>query len=323
VEYIIIRDSFCASCIASTRLYIHHYVALLFFLSFSGRYNGKENSIAMPFLKRPNKLDGSHAGDYGFDPLGLSEEYDLYTMQEAEVRHARLAMLAVVGWPLSELVAPDWMLQEGGCAPSVLNGFNPLSALATLAVFGAFGFFEYKTALRRSSATKFGLQHADDMADVWSNGVVGDYDFDPLNLYQRIAGDSAYARKGIRDVEIGHGRMAMLGITAFAASEALTGDAIVSSEAIFFHPNPILPALVAAYVAFKAIYTVESSDGQYLFQIKKTSEGEVNLEKLQLAMRSNEAVMTTAGALVDKAMDVASAGYEKVVDGSMDKSSSD
>ena len=58
----------------------------------SGRYNDKEMSIAVPFLKRPTKLDGTHAGDVGFDPLGLSESQDMYTMMEAEIRHARLAM---------------------------------------------------------------------------------------------------------------------------------------------------------------------------------------------------------------------------------------
>lgn len=58
----------------------------------TGRYNDKENSIAIPFLKRPSKLDGTHAGDVGFDPLGLSESNDMYTMMEAEIRHARLAM---------------------------------------------------------------------------------------------------------------------------------------------------------------------------------------------------------------------------------------
>ena len=55
----------------------------------SGRYNEKANSIAIPFLPRPTALDGSHAGDYGFDPLGLSEKLDFYAMQESEVRHAR------------------------------------------------------------------------------------------------------------------------------------------------------------------------------------------------------------------------------------------
>jgi hypothetical protein len=51
-------------------------------------------------------LNGSHAGDYGFDPLEMSEKLDLYAMQESEARHSRLAMLAAVGWPMSELLAP-------------------------------------------------------------------------------------------------------------------------------------------------------------------------------------------------------------------------
>jgi len=30
-------------------------------------------SKSIPFLTRPEKLDGSMAGDMGFDPMGLSE----------------------------------------------------------------------------------------------------------------------------------------------------------------------------------------------------------------------------------------------------------
>lgn len=41
------------------------------------------------------------AGDEGFDPLGLSNindiGIDLYWMREAELKHSRVAMLAVVG----------------------------------------------------------------------------------------------------------------------------------------------------------------------------------------------------------------------------------
>jgi len=58
-------------------------------------------SKALPFLDQPKKLDGSLAGDAGFDPLGLSEiegiGADLYWMREAELKHARVAMLATVG----------------------------------------------------------------------------------------------------------------------------------------------------------------------------------------------------------------------------------
>jgi len=247
-----------------------------------GRYADLKNSIALPFLPRPTALDGTHAGDFGFDPLGFSEKYDLYVMQEAELRHARLAMLAVVGWPLSELMAPDWMLQHG-MAPSVLNGFNPVSFLATAAAFGAFGFFEFKTSLRSKVGTEFGDKHQQDMSQVWNLGVAGDYNFDPLNLYSMF-GDDYKSRKGLREVEISHGRSAMLGITAFALWEKLTGHPIVENS-MFFHPNLLLPSLVLAYVGWSQIYEV-SPLNEYPIRIQYTNEGEMKLERLQNAAQS-------------------------------------
>lgn len=249
-------------------------------MSHSGRYATQEYSTAIPFLKRPPTLDGTHAGDFGFDPLGLTEEWDMYTMQESELRHARLAMLAVVGWPLSELVAPEWMLQEGGRAPSVLNGFNPISFFVTVAIFGALGFFEYKTALRRTDNTKLGKIHNDDMSEIWKYGVAGDYNFDPLNWYESI-GNDAYARKGLRDVEISHGRAAMLGITAFVIWEFLTGHAIVENS-MFFHPNALLPALVGAYLAFGQFYEFDQQSSDTFFRFKLSSEGEARMENLKM-----------------------------------------
>lgn len=60
-----------------------------------------ERSKSLPFLIKPAKLDGSLAGDEGFDPLGLSNinevGLDLYWMREAELKHARVAMLAILG----------------------------------------------------------------------------------------------------------------------------------------------------------------------------------------------------------------------------------
>lgn len=292
----------------------------------SGRYAEGVQSKALPFLKRPNKLDGSHAGDNGFDPLGLTEQLDLYTMQEAEVRHARLAMLAVIGWPLSELLAPEWMLQQNGCAPSVLNGFNPVSFIATLSAFAGLGFLEYQTSLRMGRDNKLGRIHDEDMRDVWKYGVAGDYNFDPLNLYNS-AGDDAYARKGMRDVEISHGRMAMLGITYFAAWEFLTKHPIVENS-MFFHPNLLLPALTAGYFGFNAIYKVESND-QYVLQISKTSEGEAILENLKIWLPSPPTPeqqeqmaekMSDAAAFAKSAAEKLSAGYEKASEGYLEYS---
>ena len=47
-----------------------------------------------PMLLSPQSLDGTYAGDVGFDPLGLSGDGRIVSMREAELKHARLAMLA-------------------------------------------------------------------------------------------------------------------------------------------------------------------------------------------------------------------------------------
>lgn len=84
-----------------------------------------------PMLLSPPALDGSFAGDVGFDPLGFSKDKEsMYRMREAEIKHSRLAMLAAAGWPLSELwhnglaksFGLDSLLQSENRAPSILNG---------------------------------------------------------------------------------------------------------------------------------------------------------------------------------------------------------
>jgi len=55
-------------------------------------------SEALPFLEAPPQLDGSMAGDVGFDPLNLSGYYSLDWMREAEIKHGRICMLAFLGY---------------------------------------------------------------------------------------------------------------------------------------------------------------------------------------------------------------------------------
>jgi len=55
-------------------------------------------SQSLPFLEKPVNLDGSMAGDVGFDPLGLSNYFPLAWMREAEIKHGRVCMLAIVGY---------------------------------------------------------------------------------------------------------------------------------------------------------------------------------------------------------------------------------
>ncbi len=62
------------------------------------------------FCKSHLQLDGSMAGDAGFDPLGLSNiedvGIDLYWMREAELKHARVAMMASAGVLWVEIFGP-------------------------------------------------------------------------------------------------------------------------------------------------------------------------------------------------------------------------
>jgi hypothetical protein len=221
-------------------------------------------------------------------------------MQESEIRHSRLAMLAVIGWPMSELLAPSWMLQDGGCAPSVLNGVNPLSGFTILAFLGAAGYFEYKTSLRRTLSTPMGKMHERDMSAVWKYGVAGDYNWDPLNLYDSCGNDYK-GRKGLRDVEVSHGRSAMLGITYFATWEALTGHAIVENN-MLFHPNLLFPLLALGYVGWNQIYEL-SPLSEYPIEVRYTNEGEMKYNRLKRGVQDVVDGLTSTTASGKSALD--------------------
>merc|ERR1711966_136780 len=83
------------------------------------------NSQALPFMTRPAALDGTLAGDVGFDPLGFAKSRaDVMNYREAE------AKLAAAGWPLSEVLdkklaaafGMNPLLDDGDRVPSLLNG---------------------------------------------------------------------------------------------------------------------------------------------------------------------------------------------------------
>lgn len=79
-------------------------------------------SASIPFLKQPENLEGM-VGDIGFDPFGLATVFPVKFMREAELKHGRVAMLAVVGWIVSEVVhvpGPAYMSE------------NPVDAMAAV-----------------------------------------------------------------------------------------------------------------------------------------------------------------------------------------------
>ena len=135
-------------------------------------------------VKAPLILDGSLPGDVGFDPLGFAKtSKTLYWMRDAEIKHGRLAMLAAVGWPISELwhkniavaFGLDSILAKGDKAPSILNG-GLSNVWATGILIMSIIFAGYLEGKAMNDGNIFwGAQKPKDY-------IPGNYNFDPLNL---------------------------------------------------------------------------------------------------------------------------------------------
>lgn len=190
---------------------------------------GKLMSESIPFLKCPPVLlESDLAGNVGFDPLGLaSSNEQLLEYREAEIKHARLAMLAAVGWPISELEDRDIanyfnvpsVLDDGDRVPSILNGglerIDPRFWGFCLGMSAAIDMYGVSKS-RRGAADYF----------------PGNLEFDPLNLFP----PDKEGRENMKLAEIKHGRVAMLGVIGYVFEEYFTKMAVVDDTPILFQP---------------------------------------------------------------------------------------
>jgi hypothetical protein len=184
-------------------------------------------SASLPFLRRPVMLDGTLPGDRGFDPFNFSSDPTALTWyRDSELKHARLAMLAAVGWPIAELFHKgiasnfdmDPILAIQDRVPSVLNGGLAMtSPLFWVAAIGAAGALE-------AIATKNINE---------GKTEPGDYGFDPLGF---MAGKTEAQSFYVKEAELFNGRLAMLAITGFALQEWFTNSAVIDQTPIFFKP---------------------------------------------------------------------------------------
>jgi len=176
--------------------------------------NAAERSASLPFMNRPPLLDGSMAGDVGFDPLGLSEidgvGIDLYWLREAEIKHARVAMLAVVGVLQVELFGP-----APGC--EMADAKNQMDAFwqfwnAHPQYIAASLIFIMMTEAFSGIATTSGRQSG--------QRDPGDFGLDPLGFGK---GDPAKFQR-LKAQEIANGRLAMWAAAGIIMQGMTTDD---------------------------------------------------------------------------------------------------
>jgi hypothetical protein len=171
-------------------------------------------------------LDGTMAGDVGFDPAGFAaSQKDLNNYREAEIKHARLAMLAAAGWPLSELfdakiakvLGMDAIVDASDRAPSVLNGgLGKISPLYWILCLVGAGLIDvYGISKGRTGNPNY---------------FAGNLGFDPFGIYPA----NKEGQMRMQTTEIKNGRLAMIAIFAFAIQEAVSSQGVIQETPQFF-----------------------------------------------------------------------------------------
>lgn len=180
-------------------------------------------SEALPFLRSPAHLTGELPGDVGFDPFGFGggSQESVMEMREAEVKHARLAMLAAVGWPFAELFDRQIAAYLG--VPTVLDASDRVQFDRIVPEW--WGFCLGMTA----AIDLYGVRKKRSGDPRYFPGNLG---FDPLGLYP----EDEDGQRNMQLAEIKHGRLAMLAVAGYAAQEAVSNVGVVD-EFLYANAN--------------------------------------------------------------------------------------
>jgi len=194
-----------------------------------------ERSAALPFLPRAKALDGTMAGDVGFDPFYLSsipknfagfiqppqwEETEgiptLYWMREAELKHGRVAMLAWFGWLATDGAFGVMMRFPGSIysVDSIPNSYNAHDILVDQGsmqfLLLAVGFVEFCSSAALVQVSKGELDRE-----------AGDFGLDPLAFLKDKSPEEV---KRMKTREVLNGRLAMLAFGAISTQTALGSE---------------------------------------------------------------------------------------------------
>jgi len=171
-------------------------------------------SEAIPFMEKPKNIDSSMAGYAGFDPLGFSDYYDIKWLQEAEIKHGRVCMLAAVGMFHPEFAKfPQFATFSN----------NPLEAFYQCPGAGWAQIFTFIGIVESFSYEK--CFYGD-----YGDGNLG---FDPLQM-----GKNPASLKYYKNAEVKNGRLAMIGFSGMLHHALITHkgpiDQIMSAD---FYPT--------------------------------------------------------------------------------------
>lgn len=197
------------------------------------RLRATDKSESVPFLPSAKNLRSDMPGYAGFDPLGFTDNWldkdwsqqivpDIWPatdgitrkpvttvewMQEAEIKHGRVAMLAVVGW----LVVDSGVRLPGTVFSTIKTS---LSAHDAAVANGSMGFLLLLCFILELAGGAAIYDQAKG-----SGRMPGDFSFDPLGL-----GKIPMMRKTYATNEIKNGRLAMLAISGLITQSALFPD---------------------------------------------------------------------------------------------------
>lgn len=191
----------------------------------------EDRSIALPFDKRPEALDGTLAGDVGFDPAGFTnnlpkpwliggEGQSLKWYREAEIVHGRVAMLAVIGF-----LFPSYYHFAGnpevGVAADAFAELNPYKALTTVPAEG----------LWQITLVIFGIELARIKRVIRGDKQPGDLGLGQtgFNPFGFDYSEEEYFEKQVQEIK--HGRLAMFGSLGMLLQAKVSGMGVVQQLA--------------------------------------------------------------------------------------------